>query len=225
MKISEIFHSIQGEGVLAGVSSVFVRTSGCNLRCTWCDTPYTSWKPEGTDQSVAEIIEVVAEYPARHVVLTGGEPMLFEESIALTQQLKTLGHHITIETAGTVFKPVECDLMSISPKLSNSTPHHDPFWSVQHDKLRLKPDVLKRLMAHCDYQLKFVVAQPIDLEEIHPLVEELGADSAKVLLMPEGRDVATLNERSVWIAEVCKEFGYRYSPRLHVLLWGDRRGI
>lgn len=225
MRISEIFHSIQGEGVLAGVSSVFIRTSGCNLRCTWCDTPYTSWKPEGAERSVEEILQAIAGYPARHVVLTGGEPMLFEESVALTTRLRALGHHITIETAGTVFRPVACDLMSISPKLANSTPHQDPFWSVQHDKLRLQPEVLRRLMGHCEYQLKFVVAAPEDLNEIHPLVASLGAAADRVLLMPEGRNAETLNERSVWIAEVCKQFGYRYSPRLHVLLWGDRRGI
>lgn len=225
MKISEIFHSIQGEGVLAGVSSIFIRTSGCNLRCTWCDTPYTSWKPEGTDQSVDAIVEAIATYPAKHTVLTGGEPMLFEESVVLCERLKALGHHITIETAGTVFRPIPCDLMSISPKLSNSTPQHDPFWSIQHDKLRLQPEVLRKLMDHADYQLKFVVANPQDLEEIHPLVEQLHADPGKVLLMPEGRDARTLNERSVWIADICKQFGYRYSPRLHVLLWGDRRGI
>ena len=225
MKISEIFHSIQGEGTLAGVSSVFVRTSGCNLRCTWCDTPYTSWHPEGNEHSVDQILARVTAYPATHTVLTGGEPMLFEESIALCTALKTLNHHITIETAGTIFRAVPCDLMSISPKLSNSTPHHDPYWSIQHDKLRLQPDTLRRLMDHADYQLKFVVAQPSDLDEIHPLVDTLKADASKVLLMPEGRDTATLNERSRWIAEACKSFGYRYSPRLHVLLWGDIRGV
>ena len=225
MKISEIFHSIQGEGVLAGVSSVFIRTSGCNLRCTWCDTPYTSWKPEGTDQSVDSVLAVVKEFGARHVVLTGGEPMLFEESVTLCEQLRALGHHITIETAGTVFRPIACDLMSISPKLSNSTPLHDPFWSLQHEKLRLQAEVVSRLMSLCYYQLKFVVAEPSDLAEIHPLVSQLNANAEKVLLMPEGRDGATLNERSIWIAEICKQYGYRYSPRLHVLLWGDRRGI
>ncbi len=225
MKISEIFHSIQGEGILAGVSSVFIRTSGCNLRCTWCDTPYTSWKPEGTDQTIDSILEAVRQYPARHMVLTGGEPMLFEESVGLCTELRRLGHHITIETAGTVFRPVPCDLMSISPKLSNSTPQQDPYWSIQHDKLRMQPEVLRRLMDHCDYQLKFVVASPEDLGEIDPLVEQLRAEPGKVLLMPEGRDRETLNERSVWIAELCKSRGYRYSPRLHVLLWGDKRGI
>ena len=225
MKISEIFHSIQGEGVLAGVSSVFVRTSGCNLRCVWCDTPYTSWKPEGTEQTVAAIVAQVSGYGARHTVLTGGEPMLFSESVELCTTLQAMGQHITIETAGTVYRNLPCDLMSISPKLRNSVPVDDPFWSVQHEKLRLQPEVLRQLMGHCDYQLKFVVAEPGDLDEIHPLVESLGASAEKVLLMPEGRDGATLNRRSIWIAEACKQYGYRYSPRLHVLLWGDLRGV
>ncbi|WP_031500235.1 7-carboxy-7-deazaguanine synthase QueE [Bryobacter aggregatus] len=225
MKISEIFYSIQGEGGLAGVASVFVRSSGCNLRCVWCDTPYTSWKPEGTEQSIDQIVDQVRSFPARHVVLTGGEPMLFEESIALCQRFRDLGLHITIETAGTVFRPVPCDLMSISPKLANSTPVADEFWASRHDKLRLQPEVLRKLMEHSDYQLKFVVAQPSDLEEIQPLVQALSAIPEKVLLMPEGRDAATLQQRSYWIVEACKTHGYRYSPRLHVQLWGDLRGV
>jgi 7-carboxy-7-deazaguanine synthase len=225
MKISEIFHSIQGEGSLAGVSSIFIRTSGCNLRCVWCDTPYTSWKPEGIDMSVTAILDHITTYPAQHVVLTGGEPMLFEESVTLCNALRDRGMHITIETAGTVFRPIPCDLMSISPKLRNSTPLEDPHWSIQHDKLRLQHGVLRQLMAHCDYQLKFVVANHTDLTEIQELTEALGAPAGKVMLMPEGRNADVLNERSVWIAEICKQYGYRYSPRLHVLLWGDKRGI
>ncbi|MBI4908810.1 MAG: 7-carboxy-7-deazaguanine synthase QueE, partial [Acidobacteria bacterium] len=122
MKISEIFYSIQGEGVLAGVPSVFVRTSGCNLRCVWCDTPYTSWSPEGVDMTIAAIVERVAADSKGHVVVTGGEPMIQPQIGELTRALRGLGQHITIETAGTVAPEVECDLMSISPKLSNSTP-------------------------------------------------------------------------------------------------------
>src|SRR5208282_3058232 len=113
MKISEIFYSIQGEGMLAGVPSVFVRTSGCNLRCTWCDTPYTSWNPEGDDQPLGAILADVRRQPATHVVVTGGEPMIQEGIARLTGRLKDLGLHITMETAGTVHQPgVVCDLMS-----------------------------------------------------------------------------------------------------------------
>src|SRR5689334_24705142 len=103
MRIAEVFYSIQGEGRLAGVPSVFVRTSGCNLRCVWCDTPYTSWQPEGEEKSLAEIVGAAKNYPARHAVVTGGEPLLAPEIEELTAGLKTEGFHITIETAATIF--------------------------------------------------------------------------------------------------------------------------
>src|SRR5438477_971581 len=120
MKIAEIFYSVQGEGGLVGVPSIFVRTSGCNLRCSWCDTPYTSWNPEGADLSIPEILDRTAQFgAARHVVLTGGEPMIAPGIIELSERLHERGLHVTVETAGTVFTPVACDLMSISPKLSN----------------------------------------------------------------------------------------------------------
>jgi 7-carboxy-7-deazaguanine synthase len=223
VKIAEIFYSIQGEGSLVGVPSVFVRTSGCNLRCAWCDTPYTSWQPEGEMLTLDGIMERVSEYPARHVVLTGGEPMIAPEVEELTRRFRARGLHITIETAGTVFKPVECDLMSVSPKLANSTPTGD--WSASHERLRIQPDILVRLLSVYDYQLKFVVAAPQDLEEIGALLEKIHADRSKVILMPEGIDAALLRERGVWLAEICKAEGFRFSPRLHVDLYGNQRGV
>jgi 7-carboxy-7-deazaguanine synthase len=227
VKIAEIFYSIQGEGTLAGIPSVFVRTSGCNLRCVWCDTPYTSWAPEGAQMTVAEIVTAVAAFPAGHVVVTGGEPMIAPDIGELTAALGDAGLHITIETAGTVFAPVRCDLMSISPKLANSTPRERDGgrWAAQHERLRRQPDVLRLLMAEYDYQLKFVIAAPDDLGEVEELVAELGATRDRVMLMPEGVDSGTLSERGRWLAEICKERGYRFSPRLHVMLWGDRRGV
>ena len=222
MRIAEIFHSIQGEGSLVGVPSVFVRTSGCNLRCSWCDTPYTSWSPEGDDWNVERIVTAVAAYPARHAVVTGGEPMVARGIVELTQALRERGLHITVETAGTVFAPVACDLMSISPKLSNSTP--DGEWRERHDRLRMQPDVLRRLLADYVYQLKFVIARAEDMREVGDLVRSLGADAGKVILMPEGIDAGVLRERGVWLAEICKQEGFRFSPRLHVDLWGNRRG-
>ncbi len=222
MRIAEIFHSIQGEGSLVGVPSVFVRTSGCNLRCSWCDTPYTSWQPEGDDWTLERIWAAVAAYASRHVVVTGGEPMIAREIVELTRGLRTRGLHITVETAGTVFAPVECDLMSISPKLANSTPEGE--WQERHDRLRIQPEVLRRLMETYDYQLKFVVARPEDMAEVRDLVRQLGADAGKVVLMPEGIDANVLRERGVWLAEICKQDGFRFSPRLHVELWGNRRG-
>jgi 7-carboxy-7-deazaguanine synthase len=223
LKIAELFYSLQGEGSLIGVPSVFIRTSGCNLRCSWCDTPYTSWQPEGAELSLAQILDEVRAHPARHVVVTGGEPMIAPDIIALTGQLRDAGLHITIETAGTVFKPVACDLMSISPKLANSTPE-GPF-RAQHERLRIQPDVLGELTARYDYQLKFVVEKPDDLAEIRGLAAALGADPGRIILMPEGVDAAILRERAVWLAEICKEEGYRFSPRLHVDLWGNKRGV
>src|SRR5215468_7487156 len=187
LRIAELFYSIQGEGSLIGVPSVFIRTSGCNLRCSWCDTPYTSWRPEGTDLSLDQILDEVRAHPARHVVVTGGEPMIAPEIVPLTQRLHDAGLHITIETAGTVFAPVACDLMSISPKLANSTPD-DPRWSRQHERLRIQPEVLTQLMERYEYQLKFVIARPEDLEEVRSLLASLQADRERVILMPEGTD-------------------------------------
>jgi 7-carboxy-7-deazaguanine synthase len=227
VKIAEIFYSIQGEGTLVGVPSVFIRTSGCNLRCTWCDTPYTSWNPEGADQSLDQIVEATAAYPGSHVVVTGGEPMIAPQIIPLTHRLRAAGLHITIETAGTVFAPVECDLMSISPKLENSIPleREGGRWAAQHDRLRWQPEVLKQLMREYPYQLKFVIASPGDLREVERMRQELQAPASQVVLMPEGITRAAMHERGLWLAEICKTTGYRFSPRLHVDLWGDKRGV
>lgn len=223
MLVSEIFHSLQGEGSLIGVPSIFIRTSGCNLRCSWCDTPYTSWQPDGEHRSLDQILEQVAGYPARHAVVTGGEPMIAPEIVALTERLRARGLHVTIETAGTVFTPVACDLMSISPKLANSTPAGT--WATRHEQLRFQPDVLRRLIECYDYQLKFVVAQPADLDEIRRMLDRLPADRAKVILMPEGIERSILRERGAWLADMAKREGFRFSPRLHIELWGNRRGV
>ena len=223
MKIAELFYSIQGEGSLVGVPSFFIRASGCNLRCAWCDTPYASWDPEGTELSPGQIVDELKAHPARYVVVTGGEPMIAPEILPLTHLLRELGLHITIETAGTVFKPVACDLMSISPKLSNSTPQGP--WAAQHDRLRLQTGVLLELMGRYEYQLKFVIEKPEDVEEARALLASLHADPRRVILMPEGTDPVLLRERSVWLAEICKEEAFRFSPRLHVDLYGNRRGV
>ena len=222
MRIAEIFYSIQGEGSLVGVPSLFVRTSGCNLRCSWCDTPYTSWNPEGEDYTIERILAEVEACPARHVVVTGGEPMIAREIVDLTRRLRERGRHITIETAGTVYAPVACDLMSISPKLANSTP--EGAWAARHASLRIQPEVLKRLMAAYPCQLKFVIARAEDMPEVRDLLRALDADPGKVILMPEGTSAEVLRERSVWLAEICKQESFRFSPRLHVDLYGNRRG-
>jgi 7-carboxy-7-deazaguanine synthase len=228
MNISELFYSIQGEGILTGVPSVFIRTNLCNLRCAWCDTPYTSWQPEGRELTLDDICAYVEEHSRGHVVLTGGEPLIAPDTPALTQRLRELNQHITIETAGTVAPPgLACDLMSLSPKLSNSTPHSRDGgrFAAQHERLRLNYDVLKSLAALCEYQLKFVIASPADLPEIQTIAAALAAPRHRILLMPEGTTREALAERAPWVSELCKEHGYRYCPRLHVDLYGNKRGV
>ena len=229
MLISEIFHSLQGEGELTGVPSVFVRTSGCNLRCNWCDTPYASWNPEGVQMSVAEIVAEVTKHPARHVVLTGGEPMVAKEIHELAAALKQRAYHITIETAATVAPDgIACDLASLSPKLKNSAPDErlSAAWREKHDALRWQPEVVKAWLASYGYQLKFVVSQLADVDEIETMLAQLGTDlpRAKVLLMPEGTTVEALRAKAGWLGELCKVRGYRYAPRLHIELYGNKRG-
>lgn len=227
MKISEVFYSVQGEGMLLGTPSVFVRTSGCNLRCVWCDTPYTSWAPEGSEQTVDSILEEARRYPARHAVVTGGEPMIAPGIEELTAGLRALGLHVTVETAGTVFAALVCDLMSISPKLANSTPweRDGGRWAAQHERRRIDIAVLRELMERYAYQLKFVLAQPEDLAEVRTIVERTGAARERVVLMPEGTDPDVLRARGPWLVEIAKQEGFRFSPRLHIELWGNRRGV
>jgi 7-carboxy-7-deazaguanine synthase len=224
MRIAEIFHSIQGEGRLAGVPSVFVRTSGCNLRCWFCDTPYTSWHPEGEERALASVYDEVAGYGCRHVVITGGEPMLVRDVVPLTHSLRAAGHHITIETAGTVDLPVEADLMSVSPKLAGSTPA-DGRWAARHEARRHRPEVIRRLIRDYEYQLKFVIDEPDDVADVVNWLTEFPILPAEcVYLMAQATDRDQLREKSRWLAEIVKSHGWRLSPRLHVELWGNTRG-
>ena len=224
LRIAEIFESIQGEGLLTGTPSTFIRVSGCNLRCSWCDTPYASWNPEGPTLTVDEILEQVGS--PSHVVLTGGEPMLFDSVERLCSELKKRGVHITIETAGTVFRKIECDLMSISPKLANSTPD-DPDWRTRHEETRQNLTPLTRLIETYPHQLKFVVGDQVesDFEEINQLLQHLPpVEKCRVLIMPEGIDTKTLTRRMKALIEPVIHEGWRLCPRLHVELFGNTRG-
>jgi 7-carboxy-7-deazaguanine synthase len=315
MRIAEIFRSIQGEGRLTGTASIFVRSSGCNLRCGYCDTPYASWTPEGEELSVEEIVARVdelqqsgappflvpfsgqsAETPLSpsgrgaggegvmqpedeapggrllttsvttplsrfgrgaggegvrglsrfspsengtvpfpnaspsnvgHVVLTGGEPMLFAELIPLTARLRAQGWHITIETAGTLYLPVACDLMSISPKLSNSTPppERDPRWSWRHTLNRHAPEVIRRLAAEYDCQWKFVIDHPKDCGEVDAYLTEFPEiERSRVMLMPQGTDADALTEKAAWLKPYGAQRGLQFCPRRQIEWFGAKRG-
>jgi len=227
MRVADIYRSIQGEGFLTGTPSAFVRTSGCNLRCRFCDTPYASWHPEGEDLSVADIVARVADCGCAHVVLTGGEPLLFAESIPLCAAFHQAGWHITIETAGTLYLPLECDLMSISPKLSNSTPAPDRAspWQSRHERTRHAPDVIRQLVARHAYQFKFVVGTREDAAEVLIYLRQFPEiDRTRVMLMPLGTEVAELSRVAAWLVDYCAEHGLHYCPRRHIEWFGLARG-
>lgn len=226
--VAETFVSVQGEGKLAGAPSWFVRLSGCNLRCRWCDTKYASWNPEGEQRTVESLLEEAGASGVTHAVVTGGEPMIFEGVGGLTRGLAERGMHVTIETAGTVFREVHADLMSVSPKLRNSTASVEEAgeWSARHEARRIDMDALQRLLdAHAARQLKFVVAEEGDIAEIEALLARLrGWSGEDVILMPEGVSVGALDARSGWVSRACVERGWRYGDRLHIRLFGNTRG-
>jgi 7-carboxy-7-deazaguanine synthase len=227
MRIAELFRSIQGEGRLTGTPSVFVRASGCNLRCWYCDTQFASWRSEGVDLSVEQIVARVEQLGCRHVVLTGGEPMLFAELVPLTAALGRMGRHITIETAGTLYLPVACDLMSISPKLSGSTPppESDPRWSRRHERSRHVPEVIRRLVTEYPHQLKFVVDRLDDCREVERYLEAFPEiDRANVMLMPQGVDAVTLAQKAEWLEPYCRRHELSYCPRRQIEWFGQVRG-
>jgi 7-carboxy-7-deazaguanine synthase len=230
VRIAEIFHSLQGEGELTGVPSVFVRTSGCNLRCSWCDTPYASWEPEGENRTVRHILGAIEAHPTtKHVVLTGGEPMIARDIRELAAEIKKTGRHITIETAATVAPDgIACDLASLSPKLLNSAPDPERHgaWRKKHEATRWQPDVVRAWVDHYPYQFKFVVTRAEDVDELEHMLAALKRDIPrhKVLLMPEGITSEAIKARAGWLAALCKERGYRYAHRLHLDLYGNRRG-
>ena len=249
LPVNELFYSLQGEGELAGVPSVFVRTSGCNLRCWFCDSYHTSWEPTGAWRSVEDVVAAVAEHErADHVVLTGGEPLLHEASVTLLEELDERGYHTTVETNGTIYREAPIDLASVSPKLASSTPTpdreprgaeseersgppaSDDGWADRHEARRVDLEALAALVDAYDHQLKFVVTGPGDLPEVEALLEDVREAASgpvrddDVLLMPEGTTREELDGHRGAVAELAMERGYRYTPRLHVDLWNDAPG-
>ena len=227
MRIVEVYESIQGEGFLTGTASVFVRASGCNLRCWYCDTPYASWRPEGEDWPVDELVAKVDTFSCDHVVVTGGEPMLFAEMLPLCKRLQELGKHVTIETAGTLFLPVECHLMSISPKTSSSCPprEENARWADRHDRTRHVPEVIRQLVDRYEYQFKFVIDRTEDCDEVERYLEEFPAiDRRRVMLMPQGTELGPLKEKAGWLEPYCVAKGLQFCPRRQIEWFGSRRG-
>lgn len=236
----EIFHSLQGEGVAAGRPCVFVRLSGCNLRCHWCDTPYT-WNFTGTDYlhrddqphspakherdtnrlvwAVERVAEAIKSHGCRHIVFTGGEPLLQQPALAALCELLGSGFHVEIESNGTV--PLTAGFarhvhqVNLSPKLSHS---------LNAEPDRLRHDVLAGYAGDPRAWFKFVVAGGGDVAEVDALAAALRLAPDRILLMPEGVTSAAVRERMRWLAPLCLERGYRMSDRLHIHLYGDTRG-
>ena len=225
MFIAETYESFQGEGPWAGTPSLIIRTSGCNLRCWFCDTPYTSWNPEGEERSLDELAETVNDSESNHVVITGGEPLLAAQLTELTEICRAAGTTITIETAGTVDRSVECDLMAISPKRPNSSPE-DPQWRIRHEQTRHQPAVVRSLLERYDCILKFVIDREDDVADVCGYLEEFPHVMAEqVWLMPQARTQDELKARSHWLQAAAESHHFHFSPRLHVEKFGDARGV
>jgi 7-carboxy-7-deazaguanine synthase len=220
MRINEIFYSLQGEGFFAGIPSVFIRLAGCPLRCRWCDTKYAWSEDSGTEKTIEEITSEIDRWQCRHIVITGGEPMLSPQLHQLVLKLKNAGRHITIETSGIAYiHDLACDLMSISPKLSNSIPEDEKMKAF-----RLDLAVLGELINHYNYQLKFVVDDESDLTEIEETIEHLGnVDPEKIMLMPQASARQELMRKLPMVADLCKRTGFTFSQRLQVLLWNNQK--
>ena len=229
MNVSELFYSIQGEGRLAGVPSVFVRLAGCDLRCRWCDTPYAMEESQGRDITVEQIMSQVAAYECANVVVTGGEPLIAEEIPALLTDLTEGGYGLTGETSATHFREITCNLISISPKLSNSLPAGtDNLRYKKQDRLNIS--AIRNYIDRHDYQLKFVVENETDLPEIEQVLKQLQdsekngeIDRDKVFLMPQAQTREQHNQLGPRIAQMCLEKGFRYCPRLQIELWDNQR--
>ena len=222
----EIFYSLQGEGVTAGTPTVFLRLATCNLTCTWCDTKYTwDWDNYEYDREVVnlsrqEVQERVLGYECRHLVITGGEPLLQQRELApLVVALKARGFYSEVETNGTLVPGAELvgavSQWNVSPKIANSGNRLDR---------REVPEALKMFRDLETSYFKFVMVDPTDAGEVCSLVDRYDIPYDRVILMPEGVTPQTVGDRGEWVAGLCARLGFRFSTRLHILLWGDQRG-
>lgn len=240
LKISSerIFFTIQGEGKYIGFPSVFVRLSGCNLRCAWknpdgsitrCDTPHTSFEPELVEATIDGLVKEILSHDCEHVVVSGGEPMIQKRLPELISKLTTKGRYVTIETNGTIYRQSSAQFLSISPKLSSSEAE-EKFQKLQ-SKNRINIDALCYLITNHDYQLKFVINTPDDAQEVLQLTEILKMKTGKrdinkhVYLMPQGIKTEQFDEKILWIFDLCKEYGWNFSDRLHIRVFGQKKGV
>lgn len=232
-----VFHTVQGEGKYLGVPSVFVRLSACNLRCEWsngdgtttkCDTPYSSHEPEKNLKPISEVVQDVLKFKCKHVVVTGGEPMLQQNTVLLINELAKHGKYVTVETNGTIYRDCKAAFWSVSPKMATSCPHTSEHFESHHAKrlnLKALSDIVK-----LHHQLKFVCNSHHDIEEIKQLISAIatlngGYDCENIYLMPQGVSPEQFDKRLPWIIEAAKENGWNVTDRFHVRVWGHKRGV
>ena len=229
MQVLEVFQSKQGEGIWTGQPCVFVRFFGCPLHCRFCDTAYTRFNSEEqvprANLTVDEIAGRVLLFGIPHVVLTGGEPMFPAEIVELTQLLKKLDYQITIETAGIIFRPVICDLMSISPKLRNTVPVVAEQAIIQaHNQTRWQPEIVRQLISQYNYQLKFVIDREEDFDDVEEYLTHIpDVVPNRVLMMPQAIDVETMRQKATWIEPFCRAKGFSFCPRMQLVWYGNKR--
>ncbi|HLW08550.1 MAG TPA: 7-carboxy-7-deazaguanine synthase QueE [Marinilabiliaceae bacterium] len=250
--------TIQGEGLLMGMPSLFIRLASCNLRCIWnlpdgtiskCDTPYASFDvKEVKRMEVDQVVQLVKHNigAMKHVVITGGEPFLQNEPLALlSKQLKEeLKLHITIETNGTLFHEEvakNIDLFSISPKLKNSTPNEAKLKSLglnmngpmkSHGEKRYNLKTLQEFINFSkankkNLQLKFVVGQEEDEKEIvkYYITPLTNIEPQDIMLMPLGANREELKKTTPMVLEMAIRNGWRYTSRIHIDLFGAKPGV
>lgn len=243
MEISELFYSIQGEGKRSGRPSFFIRTNFCNLRCRFssgnlCDTPYTSWQPEDPQNigklHIDEIVRRYSLHMCDDIVITGGEPAIqTEELLKLCTSLKEVNgnSHITLETNGTISGEFSAhiDLASISPKLMSSVPAGTGHEKMHRSNMKNTGSLRKYSMLHkegkIDVQWKFVYSGAEDLSEISDYALEFGIAPQDIYLMPEGISAKELERNREEVVNACLKSGYNYTDRLHILIWGSKRGV
>ncbi len=252
-----VFYTVQGEGRFVGTPSVFVRLSGCNLRCVWrnadsskslCDTAYSSHFPEKFEYSIAECVQEILKHPAQHCVITGGEPFMQKDLLVLISELKKYNKLVTVETNASLYFKTEADFISMSPKLSSSSVEEHEFYS-DHQNNRLNWQAITDFMLNHDFQFKYVVNDVKDLHEVDSYYQEcirllqhnfselkkqfsdLDKEDLKIFLdsrmylMPQALNKNQLDEKSIWIIEECKKRNWNFADRMHIRIWGPKRGV